>query len=81
MLRGVTEFPATKIIETIRTDKHDADSISLPEGGCVVEHCRDDDRSDHQQPIRQRYVELIVEDLRSVNDRDLRKIAQFDDLG
>jgi hypothetical protein len=45
----------------------------------VIDRC-DQDGSDHQQPIRDRNEKLPVEDLRSMDDFDLREIGEFHHL-
>jgi hypothetical protein len=59
--------------ETIKQGKEEATPY-------VVIDRRDQDGSNHQQPIRDRNEELPVEYLRSVDDFDLREVGEFHHL-
>ena len=53
--------------------------MSKSEAYVVVNSC-DNDRSNHEKPVRKRNVHLPMKDLRCMDHLDLRKIGQFHNL-
>ena len=62
-------------------DHDNADAICVAEGGGVVIDCGDNNSTCHEQPVCEWDVELVVENLRGVDNPDRREIAELGDLG
>lgn len=62
-------------------DQYNAESIGVAELRRVVVDSRDNDGSNHQQPVGDRYEDLSVEFVARVDHFDLGKVAGVHDLG